>query len=321
MPSKTGLLIACAMPLRTGKIHGMEMRHLQTFVIAAELQSFTRAAEILGVTQAAVSQHVAALERELRTGLFDRGPRSVVLTDTGRRVYDHAKHILDLVDDIKQEAGEQTSIVSGTIKIACSTVPSEWLLPELLVRFRKLCPEIKESVSVSDSAAAIHAVESGIAEIGFVGELPRAANLCAKSIAQDELILIVAPDHDFARTKRIKADELHGQPLIVRESGSASRRCIEHALSEAGLATTDLTFSMEVNSNEAIRAAVERGVGISFLSKRAIAREILDQRLIPIEIKDTRAVRNLYLVTDPQRLPTRVVRAFLDFLKNTSFDV
>ena len=301
-------------------IHGMEMRHLQTFVIAAESQGFTRAAEILGLTQAAVSQHVAAIEKELRTALFDRGPRSVTLTDTGRRVYEHAKQILDLVDKIQQEAGQQPSAVSGRIKIACSTVPSEWLLPELLLRFRELYPEVQESVSVSDSADAIHAVESGAAEVGLVGELPRAVNLCAKSITQDELTLVVAPDHEFARNKSIKPHDLCGQPLIVREPGSGSRRCIEQALSKAGLATTDLTFSMEVNSNDAIRAAVERGVGISFLSMRASEREILDQRLVSVAIEGVHASRDLYLITDPQRLPTRVVRAFLELLETTRFE-
>ncbi|MBI2477243.1 MAG: LysR family transcriptional regulator [Planctomycetia bacterium] len=292
----------------------MEMRHLQTFAVAAESQSFTRAAEALGLTQAAVSQHISALERELGTALFDRGPRSVTLTDTGRRVYEHASTILRLVDDIHREAGQAHAEVSGTLKIASSTVPSEWLLPELLVKFRKLYPEVQESVSVSDSAAAIHAVESGAAEVGLVGELPRAANLCAKSIAQDELTLVVAPDHEFARTKHIEPDDLRGQPLIVREPDSGSRRCVEQALSKAGLATTDLRFSMEVNSNDAIRAAVERGVGISFLSTQAVAREIQDKRLISVDIKGVRAVRDLYLITDPQRLPTRVARAFLEFL-------
>lgn len=293
---------------------GMEMRHLQTFVIAAESQSFTRAADVLGLTQAAVSQHVAALEKELRTALFERGPRSVALTQIGRRVYDQARKILDLVEEIQQQAGQQPSAIGGTIKIACSTVPSEWLLPELLVRFRELYPDVLESVSVSDSAAAIAAVESGKAEVGLVGELPRAANLCAKSIAQDDLTLVVSPAHEFARRKRITPDELCGQPLIVRKPSSGSRRCVEQALSTAGLSATDLRISMEVNSNDAIRAAVERGVGIAFLSARAIDREIRDQRLIPIEIEGVRAARDLYLITDPKRLPTRAVRAFLDFL-------
>jgi len=317
IPPEWKLQTECAPQPMTGMINGMEMRHLQTFVIAAESQSFTRAAETLGLTQAAVSQHVAAIEKELATPLFDRGPRSVVLTDTGRRVYEHARQILDLVDRIHEEAGQPASEISGTIKIACSTVPSEWLLPELLVRFRHAYPDVQESVSVSDSASAIRAVESGAAEVGLVGELPRAANLCAKSIAQDELTLVVAPEHEFAQKKRIKPCELCGQPLIVRESGSGSRRCVEQALSKAGLAVTDLRISMEVNSNDAIRAAVERGVGLSFLSTRAIEREILDQRLIPVEIEGLRAVRDLYLVTEPQRLPTRVARAFLDCLDDT----
>lgn len=305
----------------TSMMCGMEMRHLQTFVIAAESQSFTRAADVLGLTQAAVSQHVAALEKELRTALFDRGPRSVALTSIGRRVYDQARKILDLVEEIQQQAGQQPSAIGGTIKIACSTVPSEWLLPELLVRFRELYPDVLESVSVSDSAAAIAALESGAAEVGLVGELPRAANLCAKSVAQDDLTLVVSPAHEFARRKRITPDELCGQPLIVREAGSGSRRCVEQALSTAGLSATDLGISMEVNSNDAIRAAVERGVGIAFLSARAIDREIRDQRLIPIEIRGVRAVRDLYLITDPQRLPTRAVRAFLDFLADWQLNV
>lgn len=235
-------------------------------------------------------------------------------TDTGRRVYELARQILDVVENIQQEAGQQPSVVTGTIKIACSTVPSEWLLPELLVRFRQLYPQVQESVSVSDSATAIHAVESGAAEVGLVGELPRAASLCAKAIAQDELTLVVAPGHEFARTIAVKPDDLRGQPLIVREPGSGSRRCVEQALSKAGLATTELRVSMEVNSNDAIHAAVQRGVGISFLSMQAIEREIQDKRLIPVTIEGVRAVRALYLITEPQRLPTRVVRAFLDFL-------
>lgn len=322
MPSRKGAARERVHDRRApGMIHGMEMRHLQTFVIAAESQSFTRAAEILRLTQAAVSQHVAALEKELRTVLFDRGPRSVVLTDTGRRVYDQARTILGLVDEIHHTAGRQSSVVTGTIKIACSTVPSEWLLPELLVRFRKHYPDILESVSVSDSASAIAAVESGAAEVGLVGELPRAANLCAKSIAQDELKLVVSPDHELARTKCATPDDLRGQPMIVRESGSGSRRCVEQALSKAGLATTDLRFSMEVNSNDAIRAAVERGVGISFLSTRAIEREIQDERLIPVDVEGVQAVRDLYLITDSQRPATRVVRAFLDFLDDWRRDV
>lgn len=296
------------------KIQGMELRHLHTFVIAAELQSFTRAADVLGVTQAAVSQHVAALEKELRVSLFKRTSRAVVATEAGRTLYDYARKIVDLANEAHDTITGARDIVCGTLKIAASTVPSEWLLPELLVEFLRLYPHVQEFVSVSDSASAIRAVESGEAELGIVGELPRAARLCAKAIASDELTLVVPPHHAFASSKKVTLDEFRREPLIVRGPDSGSRRCVEQALSQAGLSPNELIITMEVNSNEAIRAAVERGVAIAFLSTRAVSRDIQDGRLVPVEIEGVKAERSLYLVTDPQRMPTRVVRDFLDFL-------
>jgi DNA-binding transcriptional LysR family regulator len=314
------LAIEFARRLMADMIDVMELRQLHTFVFAAESRSFTRCAETLGLTQAAVSQHVAAIEKDLGTALFDRGPRSVTLTDTGRRVYEHARQILDLIDRIREEAGRLASEVSGTIRIACSTVPSEWLLPEIMLKFRCAYPEVQEIVTISDSSSAILAVQSGGAEIGLVGELPRVANLCAKSVAQDELVLVVAPDHPLADRKRIRPRELCGQLLIVRESGSGSRRCVEQALSRVGLSLTDLRISMEVNSNDAIQAAVERGVGISFLSRRAKRQQILDKRFVAVEIVGFRALRELYLITDPRRLPTRAIRAFLESIGTVTAD-
>jgi DNA-binding transcriptional LysR family regulator len=297
----------------------MEIRHLQTFVIAAESQSFTRTAESLGLTQAAVSQHIASIEKDLNAALFDRGPRSVMLTETGRRVYEQARRILDLVDAIYQDAGKPETEIGGIIRIACSSVPSEWLLPEILLRFRREYPKIQEFVSVSDSASAIKSVETGTAEIGVVGELPRSTNLHTRAIAQDELILVVAPTHPFAVREKIQPHELCGQSMIVREAGSGSRRCAEEALSRAGLSLTDVRISMEVNSNDAIQAAIERGIGVSFLSRRAKKRELTEKRLIAVEIDGFAAVRDLYVVTDPKRLPTRVARAFLELVDGIQF--
>jgi LysR family transcriptional regulator, low CO2-responsive transcriptional regulator len=296
----------------------MELRHLRTFELAAQTQSFTKAAELLGLTQAAVSQHVATIERELGSALFDRGPRSVTLTELGRRVYSHVKEIQQIVDRIKEEAGHPLSDICGTIKIASSTVPSEWFLPDLLIRCRTLYPLIQEYVSVTDSRTAIQAVESGIAEVGLVGELPRASKLTSIPVADDELIMVVSPDHEIARKGRITSENLRGEPFIVREPGSGSRRCVEQALARIGIGIADLRLAMEVNSNDAIRAAVERGVGFSFLSARAIERELEDKRLIAMEIEGFRAARQLYLITHPERMPTRVVNAFIESIEPLS---
>lgn len=296
-------------------IQGMELRHLQTFVIAVEMQSFTRAANVLGVTQAAVSQHIAALEKELRVSLFKRSSRSVVSTEPGRTLYECARRIVDLAEEAQERVTRQPKTLRGTLKIAASTVPSEWLLPELLAGFRRIYPDVRQFVSVSDSASAIRAVDSGEVELGIVGELPRAAKLWAKAIASDQLTLVVPPEHPFASAEEVTIEEFRSEPLIVREPDSGSRRCVEQALSKAGLAANEWNITMEVNSNEAIRAAVERGVGVAFLSMQAVSRDIRDGRLVSVRIEAVHAERSLYLVTDPERMPTRPARSFLDFVE------
>jgi DNA-binding transcriptional LysR family regulator len=260
------------------------------------------------------------LEKELGRALFDRGAKSVSLTEFGLSVHHHARKILEIVDEIKQDADQKSTEVVGLVTIASSTVPSEWLLPEILLIIRAAHPGIQESVKVSDSERAIEAVESGEVDFALVGELPRATNLCAKRVAEDELVLVVAPQHALADEKTIEPKQLLEHPLIFRESGSGSRRCVENALSSAGVPISELTIPIEVNSNDAIRAAVERGVGISFLSQRALKREIDDQRLIQVHIDGVNIIRSLYLVTDPQRLPNPIVRAVLDLIDEYRHD-
>ena len=297
-----------------GNIADMEIRHLQTFAIAAELESFTRAAESLDLTQAGVSHHVAALEKLLNVSLFERSGRSVILTDAGRRLHDYARRILELVDEASREVGQAQSTIAGTMRIASSTVPAELLLPDLLAGFHALHPDVRESVTVSDSSAAAEAVESGEADVGFVGELPRLAGLRPQSIASDKLVLVVSPEHPLSRTKRVSLHRLRSEPLIIRELGSGSRRCVDQALEAAGLSPGELSIAMETNSNDAIRAAVQRGVGAAFLSSGLVAHEIEQGRLVSIAVTGLRPERQLYLITNPNRTAKPVVREFLAYV-------
>jgi len=293
----------------------MELRHLRTFSMAAELQSFTRAANALSLTQAAVSQHVASLEKELSVSLFDRTGRAVVPTAAGHRLYEYARKILNLVEAAKEEVAHAAVAVCGSVKIAASTVPAETLLPELLLRFRTEFPDVHEAVTVSDSAQATDAVQTGEADVGFVGELPRDSRLATRVVGTDELVLIVSPTHRFADKKKIKVKELKKESLIVREPGSGSRRCVEQSLEEAGQPLGELRIVMETNSNDAIRGAVERGIGAAFVSRPVVARDIAEGRLVAVEIAGLQLRRRLYLISDPGRIPAAAVRAFLAFLE------
>ena len=290
----------------------MELRQLRTFAAAAERESFTRAAVALDLTQAAVSQQVATLEKELAAELFERVGRGVRLTEPGRRFYDYVRKILDLVDEASLQVGDAKQPVSGDLHIATSTVPSEWLLPELLSVFRARWPQIRESLAVSDSSMAAAAVEAGEADVGFVGELPRSSKLEARAVAEDELVLVVAADHPLAQKGATTLKQLCREAQIVREPGSGSRRCIERALEEHGISPSELTIAMEVNSNDAIRAAVERGVGVAFLSQQTKRHSI---GVVPVKVRGFRPRRQLYIITDPRHIPSAPARLFLAFVE------
>lgn len=293
----------------------MELRHLRTFAMAAELQSFTRAAEALAMTQAAVSQHIAALEKEFRVSLFKRAGRSVVPTEPGRRLYGYARKVLDLLAEARQEVGQTATTVCGTLRIAVCTAPPESFLPELLAQFHQRYPHVSTSVTVSNSADTTREVETAAADLGIVGELPHGTRLRARQIWSDELVLVVPPDHPLARAKKATLAQLRHEAFIIREPGSGSRHCIDQALDDAGLSPSELTIALEMNSSEAIRAAVEEGMGVAFLARTSVQREIAADRLRAVPVGGFHAHQHLYLITNSERLPTTPVRAFLAFLE------
>jgi len=299
----------------------MELRHLRTFVTAAELESFTRAAESLSLTQAAISQHIATLEKELHVSLFERLGRSVKLTDSGALFHDYAQRVLDLIIEAKRSVGsEREKLVQGKIRIAASTVPAETVLPDLLVSFRKEFPQVTEYVEVSDSETATRQVEDGYVEVGLVGELPRSSILCTKSLGTDELIFVTSPQNPLCKKEKVTLKQLQGESFIAREAGSGSRRCVEQALEALGVNPNNLSIVMEMNSNDAIRTAVERELGSAFLSRRIVSRDLEQGRLVTLPVPGLRPHRQLYLVTNPKRIPSLPLREFLDFVEQWSIN-
>jgi DNA-binding transcriptional LysR family regulator len=291
----------------------MELRHLQTFAAAARLGSFTRAGNSLGITQAAVSQHIAALEKELSRRLFDRVKRSVRLTPAGERLVEYAAKILDLHDAAQRDIRHGDGSLSGSLRIAASTVPAEVVLPELLAKFREQYPQVHETVRIADSAATIRAVEQGEADLGIVGEKPSGKSLTARAIGHDELILVVAASSPLAARRRISAKQLRQAPLVLREPGSGSRHCVERALADIGLSLRDLTVAMEMNANDSIRQAVARGLAAAFLSRATIKKELAAGTFVQVTVPGLRAARDLYVISNPKHPTTAAAKAFLEF--------
>ena len=240
--------------------------HLETFVSAAELSSFTAAGKALGLTQAAVSQRIAALEADLGAPLFHRQGGRVLLTEAGRRLHDYAQRILALhLEAREQVTGRQEPLV-GELSLAASSIPGEHLLPGLLSQFQQRHPNVQVRATVADSLAAMRHVEQGHAHLGLVGRRSDGPHLDCRCFASDRMVLVVPVSHPWNERESVELAELCAQPLILREAGSGSRWCLEQALSRAGKSLSDLRVVMELGSNEAIKEAVQRGLGLAVLS-------------------------------------------------------
>lgn len=289
--------------------------HLETFALAAEAGSFTAAARELGLTQAAVSQRIAALERELGVPLFTRQSGRVQLTPCGLRLHELAREVLALHDRAREEITGRPAPVYGELAIAASSTPGEHLLPGLLPRFGCRHPHVQLRVTVTDSQQVFRQVEQGAAHLGLAGDRPDSPHLHHERFAGDALVLVVPPGHGWAGREAVGVGELRGLPLIVREPGSGSRHRLEQALAGAGVSLGGLGQALELGSNEAIREAVRQGAGVAFLSNLVVAEDARAGRLHALAVEGLDLMRDLYALYDRRRPLTIPARLFLDVLK------
>ena len=292
-----------------------ELPHLDTFTEAAERSSFTAAARTLDITQAAVSQRVQALERELGVPLFRRVGGKVELTDAGRRLHEYARRILDLHRAARREVTGHETPVEGELAIAASSIPGDYLLPALLAAFGSQHPRVRVRAAVGDSAGVIAQLGRGEVSVGLVGRKPDGANLEARHLADDRMVLVVPPGHSLARRKSVTLDRLAAHPLVLWEAGSGLRHSFEVALARAGRSLAELRVVLELGSNEAIQGAVLRGVGVAVLSALAVRKEVAAGRLLGLEIEGLCCDREMFFVTDCRRVLTTPARLFVNLLE------
>jgi LysR family transcriptional regulator, low CO2-responsive transcriptional regulator len=292
-----------------------EIPHLETFALAAETGSFTAAAKQLGLTQAAVSQRIAALEKDLGIALFSRQGGRASLTDAGRTLHDFARRIQTLHDQARQELTGRPIPVAGELSLVASSVPGEYLLPDLLPRFQARHPHVHIKARISDSHDIFAQVKQNHADLGLAGDRSDDPDLVQQRIGHDEMVLVVAPDHAWGGRTNVELKELQTQPLIVRESGSGSRHALEQALDRAGHSLADFRVALELGSNEAINAAVRRGLGVAFLSSLAVRAQ--GEPLPTVRVGCLDLGRDLYAVHDRRRALPIAARLFLDLLLET----
>ncbi len=298
----------------------MDDHKLKVFCTVAETKSFSKTSEIIHLTQPAVSLQIQALEEVNEIKLFDRSSSTVTLTPAGEVLYKYAKEILALYASAEKVIGKLTGLVKGSITIGASSNIGNYLLPSVITDFRKTHPKIKIHLLVGNSKRVVELLNSGNIDLGLVeGDVVR-QKMVVKKLISDELLVIVSPNHTWAKKKEISISDLVKEPFIFREAGSGTRQMIEKFLNRHGITLQDMKISIVFGSTEAIKDAVENGLGVSIISRWAARKESKYGTLCLLSMKEEKIVRDFSLIINKSLISSNALDEFLTFLKAYPFD-
>jgi LysR family transcriptional regulator, low CO2-responsive transcriptional regulator len=286
------------------------LRQLQVFEAAARLGGYTRAAETLHLSQPAVSMQIRQLEEQAGMPLFDQIGKKVHLTDAGRTLYKHAQSILAQVHEAQLEFEEMRGMRRGQLNITIAST-ANYFAPRLLAAFCQRHPEVKVSLDVSNREHILELLNETDKDLAIMGRPPEASDLVAHPFMENPLVVIAAPDHPLAQARNIPLARLNEETFISREIGSGTRMAAERFFDEAG---TRLTTAMEMSSNEAIKQAVQAGLGLGVVSVHTLEMELALGRLVILDVQGFPILRHWYAVHRQGKRFSAVAQAFLNFV-------
>ncbi|HEX3573939.1 MAG TPA: LysR substrate-binding domain-containing protein [Rhodopila sp.] len=287
----------------------MTLDQLRVFVAVAERQHVTRAAEALNLAQSAVSASIAALEARHGTKLFHRVGRGIELTEAGAVFLTEARAVLARAEAAELVLSELGGLKRGTLAVQASqTIVSYWL-PRYLVAFRRAYPGIDIRLTVGNTAQVATAIHQGTAELGFVEGVVEDPVLEGRVVGRDQLVIVVGPEHPWAAGGAVSPQQLLDIEWVLREAGSGTRSMFEAALEGFGISPSKLHVVLELASNEAVRSAVEAGMGATAISASVAAPSIEAGLLhqVGLPLPD----RAFYVLRHMERYKSRAADALL----------
>ena len=297
---------------RNGKASGIQLVQVEGFLEVARRGSVSRAAEALFITQPTLTARLHGLERELGTPLFLRTPHGMRLTDAGRAWVPFAERALRALVDGRDALEQVMSASAGHLMIAAAPAVSTYVLPELLERFVAAHPRVEVSVRTGHSEDVVELVLRDEVQIGL-GRAIRHPDLELRPFHTEELVLVCAPDHPFTKRRDVPMSEVAGQKLIMFDRTSSYYEITQGAFLSAGLKLKGL---MELDSIEAAKKMVERGLGVALLPRTAVAREVAGKTLRAVPMSDAPPMHNsivAYRRRDAGK-PEGIVAAFLTLI-------
>lgn len=293
----------------------MEFKQLEAFVAVVDYGSFSEAARKLYLTQPTISTHIRSLEEELHTRLIIRTTKKLTITPKGYQLYDSAVRMLDIRNNLFENfTGSKKQIID----LAASTIPSSYLLPELMAGFGRMYPDVYFHSWQTDSARAISRVLDGSVDLALTGQNTGDDSCIFIPFCQDDMVIATPVNDHYLQLKErpVTFSDFLKDPIIIRERGSGTKKEMDIFLENAGIEPSSLNVVARMNDLESIKKSIVNGLGISILSARSAVDLKKTKQILLFPLEGTAHKRSFYIVCSKNRILKAHVRQFIQYVKN-----
>jgi DNA-binding transcriptional LysR family regulator len=288
----------------------LTLRQLKVFEAVARNLSFTQAAQELHLTQPAVSMQIKQLEESAGLPLFEQLGRQTYLTEAGREMYHYCKSVSQQLEEVSDVMQQLKGVQRGRLDISVAST-ANYFGTRLLAAFAKRYPDTSFSLDVTNRETLLRQLEQNEKDLVLMGKPPGGRDLIAEAFMENPLVVIAPPGHALAGEKQIPLQRLADETFVVREPGSGTFIAMERFFKEHGV---EFSAGMEMTSNQAIKHAVEAGLGLGIVSIHTLELELEAGRLIILDVEDFPILRHWYVVHRKGKRLSPVAEAFKEFV-------
>lgn len=292
----------------------MDFKQLESFIAIAKYNSFSKAARELYLTQPTLSNHIQNLESELGILLFDRKGKTIELTSAGKTFKDHAIEIIKKRDSAVFTINDIIGRFDGIIELPSSSVPEEFVLPDIISDFSSHFPGIKFKIHHLDSQDVLESIDENKYSMGFIGSKP-GSDFESVKVFEDNMVLI-GPKKEGSSKSTITFDEILALPLIMREEGSGSGKIFSKELSSRKKSISDLNIAVITESFNVAKSLVAKNVGYAFIPSSSAKNISPDSNICVYDITDINTLRAFYFIVHKKAVLTPIEIKFLDFISS-----
>jgi DNA-binding transcriptional LysR family regulator len=293
----------------------MNLEYLNTFIEVVKAGNLSKAAKKLYITQPTVTFQIKKLEQELGYRLIERDSHNFLLTANGKRFFRYAEYVYQEHKHLLSDMAQIQKGITGRLSIAAPPIVAEYIVPNLINRFREDTPVIDVVVNIVDSQNAIKAVSENPEVVGFCVVVSESPDLNYIKFGDDEMALIVYPGHPFTIKKQVNVADVIGEPLIVRAETAGRDLFYARMLKKAGLDLDTYQPKIVMGTTSGVLSAVESKVGIGFISNLAIKNSEAMGMVKVVKISNVKLKNQFFLVHNKNACPDTISANFVNFIK------